>query len=138
MSKYKAERINIDGYTFDSKVEGKYYEKLVSDKAKGLILNFELQPRFNLQPKYKMNGKYVRAIEYVADFRVYYDDLWIDVIDIKGLATPEAKMKRKMYNYQYSNPVKWLVWSGGEWLDYDYVIKARAKRRRAKQCLVQI
>jgi len=117
-------------------VEGKYYEKLKDDKAKGLILNFEMQPRFTLQPKHNIDGKSVRKIEYVADFMVYYEDLWIDVIDIKGLATPEAKMKRKMYNYQYPNPVKWLIWSGGEWKNYDEVIKARAKRKREKNKLL--
>ena len=132
MAKYKNEKITVDGYRFDSKVEAKYYEKLKDDKAKGLILNFELQPHFNLQPKYRFNGKNIRAIEYVADFMVYYDDLWIDVIDIKGMATPEAKLKSKIYNYLFPNPLKWIVWYGGEWVDYDDNIKARAKRKREK------
>lgn len=133
MSKYGAQKINIDGITFDSKIEAKFYEKCKEDKAKGLILNFELQPRFTLQPKYNLKGKNVRKIEYVADFMIYYDDLWIDVIDIKGMATSEAKLKRKMYDYQYPNPLKWIVWNKGLWRDYDVVIRERAKVKRLKK-----
>ena len=132
-SKYGAEKINIDGYTFDSKVEGKYYEYLKGLKAKGEILNFELQPRFTLQPKYKNNGVNVRAIEYVADFQIYYNDLYSEIIDVKGLATPEAKMKRKMYNYQYPMPLKWVIWSKGYFRDYDTVIKERAANKKVKE-----
>jgi len=137
MSKYKAEKCVIDGIRFDSKVEGKYYEKLKDDKAKGNIINFELQPRFTLQPNFIYCSKNYRKIEYVADFLVYGLFGLNKVIDIKGMATTEAKMKRKMFTYKYTNTaLEWLVWSGGEWKDYDEVIKARAKRKREKNKLL--
>lgn len=135
MSKYKAEKITIDGYTFDSKVEAKYYEKLKDDKAKGLIINFELQPRYELQPPFKAKGKSYRRIEYVGDFLVYRVDGTHCVIDIKGLATETAKLKKKMFEYLNKDKeleLHWVVWNKGKWQDYDEVIKDRAKRKRSK------
>ena len=132
MAKYKNEKITIDGYRFDSKVEAKYYEKLKDMKTKELITNFELQPRFILQPKFIKKGIRYRAIELKADFTIYHLDGGIEVIDIKGMATPEAKLKRKMFNAVYDCDLTWLVWSGGQWKNYDDVIKARAKRKREK------
>ena len=131
MAKYKNDKANIDGYKFDSKVEAKYYEKLKEDKAKGLILNFELQPHFNLQPKYRFNGKNIRAIEYVADFMVYELNGTETVIDIKGFATAEALLKRKLFQYAYPRKeLSWLVWYGGEWINYDENKKGIAKRKK--------
>jgi len=132
MAKYKNIKKMCDGYKFDSSVEMKYYEKLKDDKAKGLILNFELQPRFELQPKYKNKDKTIRAIVYMADFQVYYKGLWTEVIDVKGMATPEAKLKRKMFNYKYPIPLNWIVWNKGLWRDFDEVAKERLKAKKLK------
>ena len=133
MSKYGAEKITVDGYRFDSKVEAKYYEKCKEDKYKGRIKNFELQPRFTLQPNFKNEDKSYRKIEYVGDFRIYTNDDKEVIIDIKGMATPEAKMKRKIFAYKFPTiELLWLVWSYGQWLPYDQVIKERAKRKKAK------
>lgn len=67
-SKYGAKKIVIDGYTFDSKDEGKYYEYLKKLKSQNKILNFELQPKYELQPSFKKYGKTHRAITYAPDF----------------------------------------------------------------------
>lgn len=133
MSKYKAEKIVVDGYKFDSKIEAKYYEYLKELKAKGLILNFELQPEFELQPNFESWGKKHKKIMYRADFLVYGLFHLDKVIDIKGMATPEAKLKRKLFNYKYPNYVlEWLVWYKGEWMDYDKVQKIRRSNKREK------
>ena len=126
--------INIDGITFDSKVEGLYYEKLKMDKAKGLIMNFELQPKYIIQPKFiDTFGKKIQAITLKADFLIYEIDHTLTVIDIKGMATPEAKIKRKMFDYVYpGEELKWLVWYGGQWVDYDINVKNAAIRKKAK------
>ena len=72
MSKYGAEKINVDGITFDSKIEAKYYDKLKMDKAKGLIMNFELQPKYIIQPKFINSfSKKIQAIILKADFLIY-------------------------------------------------------------------
>ena len=134
MSKYNANKCNSDGYSFDSKIEMKYYEYLKSLKTKGLIENFELQPEYELIPKFKNYFyKNIRAMVYKADFVIYELDYTQTIIDIKGMATPEAKMKRKLFYYMYPlSKLKWLVWYGGKWVDYDENIKAMAKRKKAK------
>jgi len=53
MSKYKSNKITVDGYTFDSIDGYMYYEYLLSIKAKGEIINFELQPEYTLIPGFK-------------------------------------------------------------------------------------
>ena len=79
----------------DSKEEYRYYELLEEKKAQGLIINFELQPKYLLQPSFKYNGKTSRAIHYIADFLIYHLDGTEEVIDIKGHGcsggTDEAK-----------------------------------------------
>lgn len=135
MAKYGNEKVRSDGYKFDSKVEMKYYEKLKIDKAKELILNFELQPRFELMPSFKRHGKSYRKTEYVGDFLIYRLDGSQCVIDIKGMATETAKLKKKLFEHLHINDgleLWWLVWSGGQWLNYDDVIKASGKRKKAK------
>jgi len=137
LSKYNANKCNCDGYSFDSKLEMKYYEHLKELKAKELIINFELQPRYELIPKFESKGKKYRRIEYVGDFLIYRIDGSCSVIDIKGMATETAKLKRKLFEYKHRDDgleLNWIVWSGGQWLDYDEVIKARAKRKKAKSC----
>lgn len=67
-SKYGAKKIVIDGITFDSKDEGRYYLYLKELKAKDKILNFERQPKYELQPSFKKYGKTHRAITYAPDF----------------------------------------------------------------------
>lgn len=130
MSKYKAEKITVDGYRFDSKVEAKFYKHLKDLKAQGLIQNFELQPSFTLIPKFEKNEEKFRALIYKADFTIYHNKGGIEVIDIKGMATPEAKLKRKLFNYTQSYPLKWLVWYKGEWMNYDEVQKIRRGKKK--------
>ena len=133
MSKYNADKCNCDGYHFDSHIEMKYYEHLKDIKAKELIMNFELQPRFTLQGKFTKDGKNYRMIEYVADFIIYHIDGTEEVIDVKGFAVETAKIKKKLFNYKYQNmKLTWICRYGGKWVDYDENIKARAKRKKAK------
>jgi len=133
MSKYNANKIVIDGYTFDSKVEGKYYEYLKRLKTWEEIINFELQPQYTIQPKFERGGVKYQAIVYKADFLIYELDGSETVVDIKGMPTPEAKMKRKMYICNYEAPLKWIVWNKKEWRDYFVVEKeCNLRRRKAK------
>ena len=48
LNKYGAKKVLIDGITFDSKAEAKFYTQL---KENGV--DFELQPRFLLQDSFK-------------------------------------------------------------------------------------
>ena len=106
-----------DGIVFDSKAEMEYYRDVVLPlAAAGEIVQYELQKSFVLQPGFRHDGKAVRAIIYVCDFYLIYKDEHTEVIDVKGMATPEAKLKRKMFMYKY--PEENLIWvkkSGKHW-----------------------
>ena len=133
MSKYGAQKTNIDGITFDSKVEGLYYQKCLDDKAKGLIHNFELQPRYELQPAFTKDDKKYRKMEYVADFLIYHLDGSLEVIDIKGFAVDVAIIKRKLFNYKYIDlKLTWLVRNlkYGGWVEYDELKRLRKLNKK--------
>lgn len=123
-SKYWAEKNVVDGIKFDSKVESDYYLYL-----KSLGKEFTLQPKYLLQEKFINNqGENIRPIHYVADFA--YDDI---VVDIKGMPTSDAKLKRKLFMKLYPNLIlKWLVRYKWEWVDYFENEKRKKKAKKEK------
>lgn len=134
MSKFKSAKITIDGIAFASKIEGAYYNKLKKDKYKGLILNFELQPKFIIQEKFvNIFGKKVQAITLVADFLIYNLDNTTTVIDIKGYPTEGAKLKRKMFEKVYpEETLIWLCWYGKDWITFEEMKKIAATNKKVK------
>ena len=113
MSKYGAKKVTIDGITFDSKAEGRYYEHLQKLKKSGVVDDFAMQKVFTLLDKFAhpQTGKTVRAVTYRADFEVYYSDGRVEVVDIKGFMTPEFRIKAKMFMFRYQVPLVLLKWS---------------------------
>jgi len=126
-SKYWAEKNVVDGIKFDSKVESDYYLYL-----KSLGKEFTLQPKYILQDKFINNqGENIRPIHYVADFA--YDDI---VVDIKGMPTSDAKLKRKLFMYKYPHlTLQWLVKYKWEWVDYFENEKRKKKAKKEKSLL---
>ena len=101
--KYNAVKTTIDGHTFDSKAEARRYSELRLLERAGEISDLELQPSFELQPTFRDAQKRThRAITYVADF-AYTEDGRRIVEDVKGMATPEFRIKWKMAIRQYPN-----------------------------------
>ena len=102
MSKYRSQKIIIDGISFDSKREGNRYLELKLLEKAGKIKDLKLQQQFELQPSFRKNGKTIRAITYVADFT--YLDLETNqnvVEDVKGFKTDVYMLKRKLFEFQY-------------------------------------
>lgn len=137
-SKYGAKKIVIDGITFDSKDEGKYYEYLKKLKAQDKILNFELQPKYELQPSFKKYGKTHRAITYAPDFLIYHLDGSEELIDVKGTETQQGNMRRKMFDYKYPDlKLTWvarsLKYSSTGWIEYDELKKIRRENKKCKK-----
>ncbi len=137
LSKYNSKKIVIDGITFDSKDEGKYYEYLKKLKAQGKILNFELQPKYELQPSFKKYGKTHRAITYAPDFLIYHVDGTEELIDVKGMSTQQGEMRRKMFDYKYPElKLTWvarsLKYSSSGWIEYGELKKKRAAAKKLK------
>ena len=102
-NKYNNKKTVVDDIVFDSKNESLYYESLKDMKEKGLIKDYELQPKYLLQESFVKDGKKYRAITYIADFKVINNDGSFYVVDIKGMLTTEFKIKMKLFNYKYPN-----------------------------------
>ncbi|WP_106776717.1 DUF1064 domain-containing protein [Peptostreptococcus russellii] len=102
-SKYRAEKMELDGILFDSKKEAERYSELKMLERANLITNLELQPKFLLQEKFEYNGKVIRKIEYIADFK-YIDEKGNTVVeDVKGLKTDVYNIKKKLFLNKYMN-----------------------------------
>lgn len=109
-NKYLNKKTVVDGITFDSRKEAKYYIYLKQLERDGKIENLQMQVPYELIPAVyedtvvhlKTKDKVVRkciqrAVHYYADF-VYLDKETneIRVIDAKGFRTKEFILKSKM------------------------------------------
>ena len=97
--KYGAVATWVDGMRFASGKEAARYSELKLMERAGVISNLELQPRFPMV----LNGALVTT--YVADFG--YDESGGHVIeDVKGVQTPEFKIKAKLMAAIYNITVR--------------------------------
>lgn len=102
-NKYGAVRTTVDGIEFASKAEARHYSRLKLRERAGEITNLQLQRRFDLI----VHGEKVGV--YIADF-VYEEPEKIEtgtlqVIDVKGVATPLFKFKAKVFEALYGVPI---------------------------------
>lgn len=98
--KYGNRKPTYDGIKFDSAAEMNRYLVLKDMLKAGEITDLQLQVPYELQPSFKYEGKTVRAIKYVADF-VYKDASGkVHIEDVKGMATKEYLIKRKLMLYK--------------------------------------
>ncbi|MZK54157.1 DUF1064 domain-containing protein [Clostridium beijerinckii] len=138
-TKYNSKKITVDGYTFDSMDESKYYQALLIRKAKGEIVNFEMQPKFTLIPGFKKQGKTFKAMTYTPDFLIYHNDGSEELIDVKGFSTQQGELRYKLFNYFYQD--KKLTWVARNlkygdkygFIDYFELKKVRSKNKKAKE-----
>lgn len=130
----RAIKKEVDGITFASTMESDYYVYLKAEKAAGRVVRFELQPEFPLQESFKKYGKTIRGIKYIADFKVWYPDGTIKIIDTKGIETADFKLKRKMFDFKYPDIfLQLIIWDkkNSVWADYDEFKKERRKKQKA-------
>lgn len=97
-SKYHARKTTVDGIQFDSAKEAKRYTKLRDMQEAGEIEGLRLQVPFEILPSFECEGVKYRGMKYIADF-VYYRNGVRVVEDVKGVKTPEYKLKRKLMAY---------------------------------------
>ena len=100
--KYNAKKTEVDGIKFDSKREAERYVVLKGQLDRGEIQKLELQPKFPLVPTFKKDGQTFRGIKYKADF-MYQKNGVVIIEDVKGFATKEYKLKRKLFEWIYPN-----------------------------------
>lgn len=101
-SKYGAKRCMLDGISFDSQAEARYYAALKLREKAGEVGGVELQRPF---PLMVAGGLVVGS--YRADFAFWdFKDDRFRVIDVKGFDTPLSKWKRKHVKAQYGVDVE--------------------------------
>ena len=89
----------VEGIVFASKAEAHAYQTLKALYDTGQLISLKLQPRF----------PFPMCFSYVADFDVTYADGSRFIIDVKGMETPEFKLKRKCFAHFYPE-LKLEVW----------------------------
>lgn len=99
MSKYRAIKTTVDGYTFDSKKEAARYSELRLLERAGRIKHLMLQIPF----KVELNG--IHVFTYRADF-VYDEDGARIVEDVKGFATPIYRLKKRIIKAIYNVDIR--------------------------------
>jgi hypothetical protein len=129
------EERTYQGIIFDSLMELRYYrDYLELLKAQGKVLDIILQPKYLLQSKFQKYGKTKLPIYYIADYEVLYADNHVEIIDVKGNATIESGLKRKLFDYKYpEKTLFWVSFSKGEWWDYDLLKAERRKNKKNKK-----
>lgn len=108
MSKYGSEKTIVDGITFDSKKEARYYKHLKVLEAEGKISHLRLQVPYviadpvwvDVKKQLKTKTKTVKycvwhGLKYIADF-VYIDNETgaERVVDVKGFKTSTYRHKK--------------------------------------------
>lgn len=91
--KYRNTKVEVDGITFDSKLESEEWLKLKMLERAGHISNLRRQVKYDLY----VNGEKVCA--YIADF--VYDEAGEEIVlDVKSAFTaklPEFRLKAKLF-----------------------------------------
>ena len=95
-NKFNAQKVEMDGMTFDSKKEHKRYIELKAMQQRGEIFGLEHHTKFELAPKTKIEGekRAKPALRYFADFTYYMISGEYIVEDVKSAAT------RKLASYR--------------------------------------
>lgn len=99
--KYGNKKVKLDGHTFDSRMEARYYEQLKWLLQAKQIKDFKLQPRFTLLEAFEKDGEKHRKIEYIADFEIHNLDGSVEIVDVKGHETKEFLLKKKLFHARY-------------------------------------
>ena len=98
MSKYHAEKTELDGIKFDSRAEAKRYSDLMLLQRAGKISGLTRQVPFLIAAGVKLHGeKRTRpAVRFLADFVYSCPVDGVVVEDVKGMDTPMSRLKRHL------------------------------------------
>lgn len=88
-NKFNAQKVELDGMTFDSKKEHKRYIELKAMQQRGEIFGLEHHTKFELAPKTRLEGekRSKPALRYFADFTYYIITGEYIVEDVKSEVT---------------------------------------------------
>jgi hypothetical protein len=122
-SKFHNKKTVIDGITFDSQAEARYFLQLKTLMRAGEVTKIEPHPKFELLPTYwKCCGEVstntaskhicpycdqkvpaVKAITYSADFRITWVNGTQTIVDVKGVSTETFLLKKRLFEYKFPN-----------------------------------
>ena len=107
---------------------------MVVGMKNGTLKDYKLQQKYLLQPSFKHFGKTIREINYISDFDLYYANGDFLVIDVKGMATADAKIKAKLFKFKYPDiNFKWMSYTKATgWMEYDDLQKYRRDKKKGK------
>lgn len=99
LSKYRNIQTEYNGFKYMSKKEAEYAMTLDSLKKasnkKDRVISFENQPPFPIF----ING--IKVFTYISDFKVFYADGRVEIVDVKGVKTDVYRLKKKCVQAQY-------------------------------------
>ena len=108
----RGNKVEIDGYRFDSEKEALFYQRFVKDCG----LSFEIHPRFKLTELTELpEGGKITQIAYSPDFIIKdQDGNWLHVIDVKNsfgiYGIDEAnKLRFRLFAITHGHPVEAVV-----------------------------
>lgn len=106
-SKYGNRKAVVDGFTFDSEKEARFYTTLKLRKKAGEIKDFKKQHKMSIE----VNG--IHIANYFLDFLVEHPDGTLEYIDIKAkkkdgkfLTTDTFQLKKKLVEAIYGIKIK--------------------------------
>lgn len=116
----RAQRVTVDGITFDSKNEAERHAKLALWQRQGIITELVLKPKFVLQPAFRtLAGRRVAAITWTADWA--YRQLQpphLEVIeDFKGYSYRSFRVKLPLILYVLREKHVFVNQDLGGWYD---------------------
>ena len=124
-----SKKVTYEGITFDSEMECEFYKVLKTLESDGrlkdlshhvvfpLVGPYVVSPSKSLSDLLDVEGlpldKTVEGVNYEADF-VYVDTKTDEkvVIDVKGILTPDFKIKKKLFETVYKIPLNVVVYDG--------------------------
>lgn len=117
-NKYGAKKTEFNGYKYDSKFEASVAADLELRKKSGDIKDYENQYKVEVWC-YRENGLPAFKVTHKVDFRIFHNDHSYELLEAKGVETPDYKWRRKFLENI------WLP----EHLDHTYtVVKQRSYR----------
>jgi len=113
----------LDGITFTSKTEAKFYAELALLRAAGHVTKIECHPVFVFAEKFT-NGRGIkrRAHKYTADFRVTYADGTVRIYEVKAapwMIPQDFKLRRDAVEAKFGVVIITVYTSNGRWIDAD-------------------
>ena len=140
-NKYNARKVEYEGHMFDSMAERDFYLILKNDKH---VKDIELQPEYEIIKPYKVKcgkcegrGKVINpktlnlnkcrscggygvrtkaGAKYTADFKVTYDDGEVKVIDVKGKASRDFGLRKKLFEQKTGHELVVAKKKGKQWV----------------------